>query len=111
MNDREQSQEAELKRLFQILNSPLNDRDFVRDVMRRANQHARIRRLTLAAAGTIGIAISVGPFIQLVNGLVERLALAEMHWAESMRLIEVPVLAAVILSSVALPSVLRWMSR
>lgn len=111
MNDREQSDENDLERLFQTLNSPLSDRRFVRDVMRRTNRYARVRRLTLGFSASIGVAISAVPFIQLIRGLAERLAFAGIQWTESMHWIEIQILVAAILCSAALPSVLRWMSR
>jgi len=111
MSDREQPQEQELKQLFRALNSPLSNRDFVRDVMRRATRYARIRRFTLATSATIGLAISVGAFVQLANRLQERLVFVGMHWAEYMRSMEAQIVAAVILCAVVLPCVLRRLSR
>jgi len=111
MNDREQSQEEDLERIFQVLNAPLSDRGFVRDVMRRSKRYGRIRRLLLGFSASIVLAISAGPFIQLSNRLAERLVMVHVLSSENTSLIAIEIVAVSILCAIALPSVLRWLSR
>lgn len=111
MSDPKRLGDQELEPLFQALNSPLTDSDFVDEVMRRVRRHTRVRRFTLASATTIGVAISAEPFVHLGSWLGARLVFAGMHWPEFMRPIEVQILAVMILCAVSLPSALRWLSK
>ena len=111
MNDPENLNHQELERIFQTLNSPLDRSLFVSDVMRRVTRYTRVRRITLATATIAGFTISAAPFFTLANRIGKKLGLAMMHWAESMHPTDAHILAAAILLAVAVPSVLRWLSR
>jgi hypothetical protein len=111
MTEPEHLDEQELERIFQTLNSPLNSSDFAKDVMRRVTRYRRLRRLTLATASIIGLAVSAIPFFRLVNWSREGLVLAVLNREDFAQPLNAEILAATILLAVALPSVLRWLSR
>ena len=111
MNDLDQLDEKELERRFRGLNAPLSDEEFVRDVMNRARRSARLRRLTLVLSVVLGLAISAGPVVQIINQFAEWLSLVEMRGASSLHAMEISIVAVAALSIIVLPSALKWMSR
>jgi H+/Cl- antiporter ClcA len=113
--------DAHLDALFSTLNRELTDAEFTTNVMRRVRD-AQLRRAgraaVIAAAAAIGVAVALGPVVDLIAGALDPAAdlwsalrstdaSAALGWLDMYRL---PAFV-VALCLAAWPALARWIAR
>ena len=102
--------DARLEELFASLNEDLPAAEFQNRVLRRIERAARIRYVVLTAAAVLGLAIAVGPLLDLLDLAARELLDLIMTLRDADSTFETTTVVAVLILAV-IPGLVRWLER
>ncbi len=104
-----EDEDRRLEMLFRPAASPVADDGFSATVMRRVARRAWHRRLVLATAGAVGLAIAWQPVWNIAVLLGQQLAQLGSRWPELAWVLQSPLAIAAGLLLIAAPGIFRWL--
>jgi len=102
--------DARLNELFVSLNENLPAAEFRDRVLRRIERAARIRYVVLMAAAVLGLAIAVGPLLDLLDRAARELLDLIMTLRDADLTVETTTVVAVLFLALV-PGAVRWLER